>query len=104
MSSQKKLLACGCSYTKHLTTWDEQREQFDTRTILTKDNNTPNIPTYWPELVANDLGLDYLNTGEPGAGNDRIFNNDGIFRFNTQPAHHGKIWFWMGFILIRIIA
>lgn len=75
MSSQKKLLACGCSYTKHVTTYDDQRKEFDTRTILTKDNNTPSIPTYWPELVANDLGLDYLNTGEPGAGNDRIFNN-----------------------------
>ena len=72
---KKKLLACGCSYTKHLTTYSESRGQFDTRTILTKDNNTPKLPTYWPELVANDLGLDYLNTGEPGAGNDRIFNN-----------------------------
>ena len=75
MSSRKKLLACGCSYTKHVTTYDDHRKHFDTRTVLTKDNNTSSIPTYWPELVANDLGLDYLNTGEPGAGNDRIFNN-----------------------------
>ena len=71
----KKLLACGCSYTKHVTTYDDQREQFDTRTVLTNNNKKSNVPTYWPEYLANDLGLEWYNTGEPGAGNDRIFNN-----------------------------
>ena len=71
----KKLLACGCSYTKHVTTYNEKRKDFDTRTILTKNNKGSNVPTYWPEYLANDLGLEWYNSGEPGSGNDRIFNN-----------------------------
>jgi len=65
----KKLLACGCSYTKYLSYGKDQSIQ-----TLTKENNQPDIPTFWPEYLANDLGLDYINAGESGAGNDFIFN------------------------------
>jgi hypothetical protein len=51
------ILACGCSYTK------------STRAI-----RKANVKEFWPELLAKDLGLECINAGSSGIGNDRIVN------------------------------
>ena len=52
------ILACGCSYTKPLGPRQYQE----------------NIKEFWPELLAKDLGLECINAGASGIGNDRIVN------------------------------
>lgn len=57
-SSKKLIIASGCSYT------DQHQDFYFDNDIIT-----------WPELVATELGVDYLNVASGGAGNDYICNS-----------------------------
>ena len=61
---KKKLLTCGCSYTNIR----------NTKLYPASEKEKPKYQEYWPNYLADDLGLECINAGASGAGNDAIFN------------------------------
>lgn len=64
MPIARKLIAGGCSYT------DAE--------YITSDKDLPQVKgnwTMWPEIFGEKLGLDVINTGRSGAGNEQIVHD-----------------------------
>lgn len=82
MSSDKILLAAGCSYT------DKNFQSIDTTAI-----NRGGWPM-WPELMSDELGLKCVNVAESGISNDTIFNNimDGIIEYGNKIDTIAVLW------------
>lgn len=78
------LIASGCSYT------DEKYISFDKDIPETEQSGWD----FWPKIMADELGLDYINKARAGAGNQHVFNSliEEIIKYGDRVHTVAVLW------------